>query len=570
MEAVFLKLLNISLSAIWLVLAVVVLRLLLKKAPRWISCLLWGIVGLRLVWPFSIESALSLIPSKETVPTTIPFSSAPQINTGIPAINHAVNPILEKTLAPLPEAAVYPMETLVSIATILWAAGVAAMLGYAVCSYLRIRRQVREAVPEREGVWLCGRIDTPFVLGVFRPRIYLPEGISAEDARFVVAHEQAHLVRRDHLWKPIGFLLLTVHWMNPFLWLAYILLCRDIEYACDEKVLQTHGVEIKKPYSRALINCSLPRKMISACPVAFGEVGVRGRIRSVLNYKKPAFWIILAAVAVCVLVAVCFLTDPVSDLSGEYEVQRLIYSFHDIDGDEQWLAANPHLGIDNGFVFSDDIAPWYLCGKLEPVTLTKENFDDLFPEGDLMEDPVLRSIRKNNKAAWVCPRGGGNKMYLLRQKNGETLVVDAAPSVIILICSVNRVGDVRIPQAYQTVKVLETGSDTASENHITLSGGRSDGLILHYQLAVTNQTVPITMSCRVNVCRVLGDGKTERVNQIVDEYLGDETWQPDSIYPKESQLMLPCSLIPGERYRIEMEYICADSTVYAWIDFAIS
>lgn len=569
MESVFLKLLNMSLSATWLALAVAALRLLLKKAPRWITCLLWGIVGLRLVWPFSIESALSLIPSKEIVPPTIALSPTPRINTGIPAVNNAVNPILESTFAPSPEAAARPIETLVSAATILWTVGMAAMLLYAVCSWLRIRRQVREAVPEREGVWLCDRIDTPFILGVFRPRIYLPQGISMEDARFVIAHERAHLARRDHLWKPLGFLLLAVYWMNPFLWLAYILLCRDIEYACDEKVLRTQGVEIKKPYSQALINCSLPRKTVSACPVAFGEVGVRGRIRSVLNYKKPTLWILLAAAAVCGVVAVCFLTDPVFDPSGEYAVQKLIYSYHDVEGDALWLSWQPHIGIDNGFAFTDDIEPWYLYGRLEPMTLTKENLDDLFPQEDLEENPALKSIRKNNKAAWVCSEGGGGKVYFLRQKNGEILCVNVMPSAIELICSLNRVGDVRIPQAYQTVKVLETGTDTASENRVSLSGITADGLILDYQLDVSNQTAPITMDCRVNISRVLGDGKTERVAQIVDPILGDETWETGSVYPKESQLVLPGNLIPGERYRIQFEYICANSTVHAWIDFEI-
>lgn len=157
---------------------------------------------------------------------------------------------------------------------------------------------------------MCDRIDTPFILGVFRPRIYLPSNMSEQDVTYVLAHEQAHIKRHDHWWKPLGFALLTIYWFHPILWIAYVLLCRDIELACDEKVIKEMGIDIKKPYSDALINCSIPRRAITACPLAFGEVGVKERVKTVLNYKKPAFWIVLIAVIACVIVAVCFLTNP--------------------------------------------------------------------------------------------------------------------------------------------------------------------------------------------------------------------------------------------------------------------
>lgn len=310
MENAFLKLLNMSITASWLVLAVILLRLLLKKAPKAIMVVMWALVGIRLICPFSFESVLSLIPSSETVPSDILYTATPTIYSGIPTLNSAVNPIIAGSLSPDTGDSINPMQVVVFTATVIWIAGIAAMLLYTVISYLRIHRNVREAAPLKDGVWLCDRVDTPFILGIIRPRIYLPSNINIGDMKYVIAHEKSHLKRFDHLWKPLGFLLLTVYWFNPILWLAYILLCRDIESACDEKVLADMGSEIKKSYSDALINCSVPRKMITACPLAFGEIGVKSRIKSVLNYRKPAFWISAVAIITCLVTAVCFLTNP--------------------------------------------------------------------------------------------------------------------------------------------------------------------------------------------------------------------------------------------------------------------
>lgn len=310
MENIFLKILNISITASWLVLAVLLMRLLLKKAPKWLSVVMWALVGIRLMLPFSFESALSLIPSIETVPPEIIYEQAPQIHTGFDVINSAVNPVISESFAPAPGASVNPLQVITYLAGWIWVIGMVAMAVYTLISCLRIRRKLREAAPLRENIYLCDRIDTPFIFGLFRPRIYLPSVMAGADIPYVLAHENAHLKRRDHLWKPLGFLLLTVYWFNPLLWLAYILLCRDIEAACDEKVLSSMGDEVKKPYSTALVNCSVPRKMIAACPLAFGEVNVKSRIKNVLSYKKPAFWLLIAAVVVCIVLSVCFLTNP--------------------------------------------------------------------------------------------------------------------------------------------------------------------------------------------------------------------------------------------------------------------
>ena len=311
MAAVFLKLLNLSISASWLVLAVLVLRLISKRSPKWMNVLLWGIVALRLVLPFSIESALSLIPSAETVsPAVVQFAPAPTITSGVSVIDNAVNPSLSEHFAAVPTASVNPLYVWTEIAGWVWLIGLGAMLLYALVSYLRLRRRVSVSLPIQDHIYLCDAISSPFILGVVKPRIYLPSGLDEVQRQNVLSHERAHLARRDHWWKPLGFALLAVYWFNPALWLAYTLLCRDIELACDERVIRTMDESAVKTYSTVLLACSMPRKAAITCPLAFGEVGVKERVRNALHYKKPAFWVVAASVAVCVVVAVCFLTDP--------------------------------------------------------------------------------------------------------------------------------------------------------------------------------------------------------------------------------------------------------------------
>ena len=314
MAAVFLKLLNLSISASWLVLAVLVLRLISKRSPKWVNVLLWGIVALRLVLPFSIESALSLIPSAETVsPAAVQSAPAPTITSGVSVIDNAVNPSLSEHFSAVPTASVNPLYVWTEIAGWVWLIGLGAMLLYALVSYLRLRRRVSVSLPIQDHIYLCDAISSPFILGVVKPHIYLPSGLDEVQRQNVLAHEQAHLARRDHWWKPLGFALLAVYWFNPVLWLAYTLLCRDIELACDERVIRTMDESAVKTYSTVLLACSMPRKAIITCPLAFGEVGVKERVRNALHYKKPAFWVVAASVTVCVVVAVCFLTDPPTD-----------------------------------------------------------------------------------------------------------------------------------------------------------------------------------------------------------------------------------------------------------------
>ena len=310
MSEVFLKILNMSISASWLLLAVLLLRLALKRAPKWVSVLLWGFVAVRLICPFSMESMFSLIPSAQTVSPEIMMDWKPTIFTGISSLDNIVNPIITQTFAPDPLSSANPLQILIPVASIVWLFGIAVMLVYTAISYILLRRKVATAVLLQNRIYQSENVPSPFVLGILKPKIYLPVQLDAQSLNHVVAHEISHIRRRDHWWKPLGFLLLALHWFNPLMWVGYILLCRDIELACDEKVIKEMDNEHRADYTQALVACSIYRRAISACPLAFGEVGVKERVKSVMNYKKPAFWIVVAAIVACAVVAVCFLTNP--------------------------------------------------------------------------------------------------------------------------------------------------------------------------------------------------------------------------------------------------------------------
>ena len=309
MAEIFQKALNMSIAAGWLILAVIALRLLLRRAPKRFRLLLWAVVGLRLALPWSIESALSLIPSAQTLPEGIMLERAPVLDTGISALNGAINPGFTAAFTPELGVSANPLQVLLPIAAAFWMLGAAAMLLWALVSWLRLRKRVREAVRLEENVYEC-EIASPFVLGLFRPRIYLPFSLENGERELVLAHECAHITAGDHIIKPLGWLLLAAHWYNPLVWLAYALFCRDIELACDERVVRGLSLSDRADYSQALLDLSRPRGGVRACPLAFGESSVKGRVKSVLSYKKPAFWLVLLAVVVCVGAAVCFLTDP--------------------------------------------------------------------------------------------------------------------------------------------------------------------------------------------------------------------------------------------------------------------
>ncbi len=342
MSQVFLHIVNISISASVVIVAVLVLRSLLKKAPKWTAVLLWSIVAIRLICPFSFESAFSLIPSAETVSPSIITDTEPKISTGFPTLNSAVNPIISSSFSPAQEGGTEKLQILITVLTAVWIAGIIAFAVYTFISYIKVKRNIGTAVLFKDNIYKSENVSSPFVLGIIKPKIYLPVGISEKDMPFVVAHEQAHIRRKDHLWKPFGFLLLTLYWFNPLMWLGYILLCKDIELACDEKVIKDLDHAGRADYSETLLSCSVNRKMISACPIAFGEVGVRSRVKSILSYKKPAFWIIIVAVITCAVCAVCFLTNPKEKPNGETEqsIEELMKEF------PEYFGVDPSDGLD--------------------------------------------------------------------------------------------------------------------------------------------------------------------------------------------------------------------------------
>lgn len=312
MTNLFLTLFNKSIPACFLILAVMLLRLLFKKAPKALFPVLWAFVGLRLALPFLPESRLSVIPSPETLSyETVRYAAHPTVQTGIYAVNSAVNPTLGKVFETPAGGSVSPLYVLTSVMGAIWVIGVIVMLFYAFFCYFHLKNRLKTAVLFRDNLYQSEAVTSPFVLGFIRPRIYLPFTLAEKDLDAVVAHEKAHIARGDVLWKLLGYLFLCVYWFNPLVWLAYILFCRDIEFACDERVIGQLAIEERAAYSEALLAASMPKARIAACPLAFGEGNVKERIKRVLSYKKPAFWVILIAVLACAALAVCFLTDPV-------------------------------------------------------------------------------------------------------------------------------------------------------------------------------------------------------------------------------------------------------------------
>lgn len=314
MSELFLQIVNMSISAGWVALAVMWARFLLKKgkAPKWVTVALWSIVGVRLVCPISIESSLSLLPSAKTLPNQIITNDTFSIQSGISTVDNRVNDYLGSQYYEGVTASNGLGGNILTVLSVIWIVGIAALLIYAIFSYVRLRRKVGTAVLLRDNIFESENVTSPFVLGVIKPKIYLPFNMSEQQSEYVIAHEKTHIRRKDNLWKPLGFLLLTLHWFNPLVWLGYILLCRDIELACDEKVVKELDNVERADYSQTLLNLSVSNRIVSVCPLAFGEVGVKDRVKSILNYKKPAFWIIIIAVVLCVAVAVCFLTNPAS------------------------------------------------------------------------------------------------------------------------------------------------------------------------------------------------------------------------------------------------------------------
>ena len=339
MRDIFLEVMSRSMAAGWLVLAVAVLRVALKRAPKAVPMLLWGMVALRLLCPVSIESRFSLIPEGQAAPWGVLAEERWNRNEGLSPGNGAGNASGEVQISgagngqagagsdlsgkgELSADGRYGADgfdpwgekwNIIDTLSVIWLFGGLAMGLYALLTYLRLRKLVGTAVVMQDNIFQSERVASPFVLGLVRPKIYLPFRIEGKNLEHVVMHEQVHIRRKDHWWKPLGYALLSVYWFHPLMWLAYGLLSRDIELACDERTIRGLDDGQRADYSQALLDCSVSRQSICACPLAFGETGVKTRVKSVLHYRKPTFWIVGLAAVVCIVVAVCFLTNPARD-----------------------------------------------------------------------------------------------------------------------------------------------------------------------------------------------------------------------------------------------------------------
>ena len=309
MSQVWIKVVNLSIQASWLVLAIILFRLAAAKAPKWSRVLLWGLVGIRLVCPVTLESMLSLVPSAETISPDIMTQTDPSVETGIPAVNNTVNPLINYSFSPNPGDSANPLQILIPLLSAIWLTGIGLLIIYTIVSYTRLRYRLATAVHLRDNIWQSEWVTSPFVFGLVHPKIYLPFALDEQTQQAVIAHEQAHLQRKDHWWKPLGFVILSVYWFNPLLWIGYLLFCRDIELACDEKAVREMDASQRADYSQALLDCTAHRHKVSVCPLAFGEVGIRQRVKAVLRYKKPTTWMVAGVLAICCIIAAAFLTS---------------------------------------------------------------------------------------------------------------------------------------------------------------------------------------------------------------------------------------------------------------------
>lgn len=373
MEKMFIYVLDQAVTVSVVILAVILARLVLRRAPRWIVCALWAVVAIRLLVPVSIESPFSLVPDVQLVQTRI--EAAYVQNSG----NLAENAVADKTHAETilhekmdnaktdrnTKGSEVKSRKLLGIrgAEIVWLIGIGELLLYAFGSYLRMRRKVVAAYRIESGVYVCDEVSSPFILGMFRPRIYLPSGMDEDFRECVIAHERAHLMRRDHLWKPLGYLLLAIYWFYPLCWIAYVLFCKDIEVACDERATRSRTNDWKATYCQALLFAGSGKHRIAVSPVAFGEISVRERVKGIINYKKPKPWVWLLAAAVVVVILVCFMTNP-GKSSHPKDAQTLAefgFSVESLDTENGILRLRDDL--------TDEVYSFGLLG-------TNENFDD--------------------------------------------------------------------------------------------------------------------------------------------------------------------------------------------------
>ncbi len=520
MADIFLKIFNMSVSACWIVLAILLFRIVLKKAPKWLNCVLWGIAGLRLVMPFSLESVFSLVPSAELVPDEIIHSNSSVDVSGAEIFSYVGNnPVwydlgvsdgsLVFTEFAAPDGSyINPLLIISYIASIIWLVGIAVLLLYTLISFWRLKRKIGTAVLLRDNIYQSEAVATPFVLGIIKPKIYLPFNMSEQDMVHVIAHEQAHIRRGDHWWKPLGFAILTLHWFNPLVWLGYVLLCRDIELACDEKVVKELNNEQRADYSQALLTCSVKRRLIAACPLAFGEVSVKDRVKSVLNYKKPAFWIVIVAVIISIALAVGFLTNPmsISVFNSKYETGRCLFGAV-VSAEKETETNDLLINITSeGAVYKT-----FGDGTTEVLgTLRKTDYTTKELKENIKKQGEHISLGKVKNAYEVS---GNNRDYVIFQKsNGMVYLVSFFSNGNVMnVFRLDRLGDC---DSIRNLMENESGSviDTAVSD---IDGdGKAENCVLTYGPTMGLYTVAFTAT-------EIGKDEAEYINTFNIPYTGD-------------------------------------------------
>lgn len=433
MDAVFLKLLNVSVSASFLAVSVILFRLIFKKAPKALTVALWALVAVRLLCPVSIESNFSLIPNNEVVPSEILTVDPTKVVDRV-SFDLVSNPVFSDTLNREVTVNVDSFQFDMLLLSFVWLGGVALMLLYAVISYLRIYFKIKVSMNLKDNVYLCDKINTPFIFGVVQPKIFIPSGMDEETVNYVLAHEKAHLKRRDHLWKPLGFVLLSIYWFNPVMWISYILLCRDIELACDEKVIKDMEGADKKKYSEALLSCSAPQKLITACPVAFGEVGVKQRINSVLNYKKPAFWVIAIALLASIILGVCFMTEPIDvNDGGSYTsiegVDETFFPMKNIVADAHSFKIERGINDNYSYSVSDYNGMSFVREFLQDVKISKLPIGSVDHMVEIQYDGIITIYSNKFDNVIVVFHDDFQKMYI--QKGNSSYSVSSSDYVVL-------------------------------------------------------------------------------------------------------------------------------------------
>ncbi len=466
MTELFLTIVDMSISASWIVLAVLLLRLVLRKAPKWVNGLLWCIVAVRLLCPITVESPLSMVPQSDIIrDNSIRYDGAAAYGEYIPAEEAGFNLVNAQVQ---PGASSTAEHTIMPVLLIIWGTGILLLLLYTAVNCRNLCRRIDTAVRYRDNIFQSEQVSAPFVFGVIRPRIYLPFKMDGQELEHVVAHEKAHIRRRDHWWKPLGFLLLAVHWFNPVMWLAYVLLCRDIELACDEKVIRELSNDQRADYTRALLSCSVNRRMIAACPLAFGEVGVKKRVKSVMNYRKPGFWVIVVSILACAVAAVCFLTDPKQDI---YDIRIVIPAGSKelfVYSDEEISPTKNRIIISSGDNLGDTEV------MLRPVEVREENaYDEA-----VYLTPGMPVKMDAEKGAWF--QIGVNMqnptdediVVSVRVKNVQVRIVDHASPNRTVADEATSSGE---PVGEETVFTLE---DAVSKAIIDSNGNPQSGAII--------------------------------------------------------------------------------------------